>query len=241
MTPTIRHTSALYLQKILFRYEVPVRYKYTDAIKGEIYEPLVVIPPFTIGATPGIALLNVKPVNDKVPSPELKIIVKSNITAAHLPVTVKAMLQDKSIYSKDTVIDATEGKEYIFSASLQPAFSKGADKTVEVSVSIGKDHVKSNYKDYLRMIHYDHIPDITYHFEDKVKLVTEEIKTIGKNIGYITGAGDKVSQALQQMGYTVTLLGENEITPSGLSRFDAVIAGIGPTISTTGCLHGMIS
>jgi len=53
-----------------------------------------------------------------------------------------------------------------------------------------------------------------------------DIKTVGKRIGYIEGAGDKVPQALQQMGYDVVLLSERNITPAFLKQFDAVISGI---------------
>jgi hypothetical protein len=48
----------------------------------------------------------------------------------------------------------------------------------------------------------------------------------GKNIGYINGAGDKVPQALQQMGYNITYLSESSITDENLKKFDAVIAGV---------------
>ncbi len=209
-----------------FSYVRPVRYKFADAIKGEIYEPLIVVAPFSITATPGIALLNVKPQTGKAPAPELKIIFKSNITAAQLPVTVKATQQEKVIFSKDTIINAKAGNEYLFSSDLKSIVKPSQGQRIEVAVEVQKDNSRTAYTDYLRSIHYDHIPDINYHYQDNVRILTEEIKTIGKNIGYITGAGDKVPQALQQMGYNVTLLGENDVTPSNLAQFDAVVSGI---------------
>ena len=207
-------------------YQQPVQYKYADAVKGEIYEPVRVITPFAISAMPGIALLNVKPQSGQAPQPELKITFKSNINAARLPVTISAMQKQKVIYSKDTLLNAEAGKEYLFSSDITKIFLAQADNNISVSVNVKRDGITSTYTNYLRTIHYDHIPDICYNFKDNVRVITEEIKTIGKNIGYITGAGDKVPQALEQMGYTVKLLGENDITPSNLAQFDAVFAGI---------------
>ncbi|HKP31344.1 MAG TPA: hypothetical protein VJT83_01385, partial [Chitinophagaceae bacterium] len=56
--------------------------------------------------------------------------------------------------------------------------------------------------------------------------VVADIKTVGKKIGYIEGAGDKVPEALTQMGYDVVMLRERELTRAYLKQFDAVITGI---------------
>ena len=36
------------------------------------------------------------------------------------------------------------------------------------------------------------------------------MKIVGKKIGYIVGAGDKVPQELEQMGYSVKIISEAE-------------------------------
>ena len=53
-----------------------------------------------------------------------------------------------------------------------------------------------------------------------------DLKTRGKLVGYITGAGDKVPAALEAMGYEVKILGEADITDQNLKQFDAIITGI---------------
>ena len=209
-----------------FRYQRPLQYKYADAIKGEIYEPVRVITPFAISAMPSIVLLNVQPRTGTPPSPELKIIFRTNITASQLPVTVKAVQNDKVIFLKDTVINAEAGKDYIFFTGLKKIITNRSDSSISVAITVKKDGTTKTYTNYLRTIHYDHIPDISYNYVDNVRVVSDEIKTSGKTIGYITGAGDKMPQALQQMGYTVKLLTESDITPTNLTQFDAVIAGI---------------
>jgi hypothetical protein len=59
-----------------------------------------------------------------------------------------------------------------------------------------------------------------------VNILNLDLKTLGKKIGYIVGAGDKLPEALEQMGYEVTLLGDKELIRNHLSQFDAIITGI---------------
>ena len=45
-------------------------------------------------------------------------------------------------------------------------------------------------------------------------------------MGYIPGAGDKVAEAIQQMGYEVDILTEDMIRNNDLSNYKAIVAGI---------------
>jgi hypothetical protein len=53
-----------------------------------------------------------------------------------------------------------------------------------------------------------------------------DLKTSGKKVGYIVGAGDKVPEALEQMGYEVTLLNDKELSRNHLQQFDAILTGV---------------
>lgn len=48
----------------------------------------------------------------------------------------------------------------------------------------------------------------------------------GLNIGYIMGAGDRVSETLAQLGFSVTVLGPEDLAAGGLGDYDCIIAGI---------------
>ncbi|MBW7952215.1 MAG: PIG-L family deacetylase, partial [Chitinophagaceae bacterium] len=45
-------------------------------------------------------------------------------------------------------------------------------------------------------------------------------------VGYIAGAGDKVVEAIEQLGCNVTLLSEKDINIATLQKFDAIVTGI---------------
>lgn len=48
----------------------------------------------------------------------------------------------------------------------------------------------------------------------------------GLNIGYIMGAGDRVSDTLAQLGFSVTALGAEDLAAGELGDYDCIIAGI---------------
>src|SRR5690606_29160162 len=47
-----------------FVFQRPVKYKYTDPVKGELYQPLIVVPPVTVTASPRLLVVD-KPENKK--------------------------------------------------------------------------------------------------------------------------------------------------------------------------------
>jgi hypothetical protein len=75
-------------------------------------------------------------------------------------------------------------------------------------------------------ISYDHIPVIHYLTPAQITYHPVAVKIAGSRVGYIVGAGDKVPEALQQMGYTVDILKEEDISNRALTQYDAIITGV---------------
>ena len=50
--------------------------------------------------------------------------------------------------------------------------------------------------------------------------------SLAKRIGYITGAGDLIPDALRQLDCDVTLLTGDDLKTGDLSRFDAIVTGV---------------
>lgn len=197
----------------------PVKQKYTDPVKGELYQPVVIVPPVVI-------------------SPNKNLLLSFSDAQQNMRVTVRAM---KDIIKP--VVQIVDGKgwqtEIINGAGID-TLRKGQEMDVDVllkpvpkerengkqpfllSVSVGKE----KYASWMKTINYDHIPNITYFKKPVFNILTLDLKTVGKKIGYIEGAGDNVAEALQQMGYEVTLLNDNNLANSNLSQYDAIITGV---------------
>ena len=85
---------------------------------------------------------------------------------------------------------------------------------------------KEDKNKVMNEIEYEHIPSLLYFAEKKQIVLPTNLKTTGKKIGYLVGAGDKVSSALEMMGFEVVELGKNDIYAEKLKQFDAIVVGV---------------
>ncbi len=198
----------------------PVNYKFTDPVKGELFQPIQVVNPAFISTTPSLVMVNT---NDKKAVRTVHADLQFN-KALKDSSNLDYYLGDKKITVFQGVLNPVRGDKKRFDIKLPDASAVKA--TSIVSPVLRNKLLRESQEMTLRKISYDHIPDIYYNYRDVVKIVPVDLKTAGSAVGYIVGAGDKVPEALQQMGYTVTLLKEDDITPESLKRFDAVVTGV---------------
>ncbi len=206
--------------------ERPVQYKYVDPVKGELYQPFVVITPIIVSLTPDVVLNNIKVGGKQIANPKLQLQYKANFSGKQVPVTIHIKQQTDNIFSKDTIMDLEAGAVYTQQIQLDKAFKANKTPLLTAELLLKQNGKTLIYNSYLRAIKYDHIPAIHYFFQNNAHVITEEIKVAGKKIGYVTGAGDKVPDALLQMGYDLQFLHEQDITDETLKEFDAVVLGI---------------
>lgn len=194
-----------------FIFTRPIQYRFNDPVKGDLYEPLTVLPPITASFDPSLIVFTDNEEKDF-----------DVYTQNHAGNNIQPEITLTNT-SKLNVKAAANNYNSTFSYSAKPA-------TNQTSVFYSSAELKINGKTdsakELRTISYEHIPRIDYFRDAKAKFVIADIKTSGKHIGYIEGAGDKVPECLQQMGYDVVLLKEKDISATFLNQFDAIIAGI---------------
>ncbi len=209
-----------------FKVTRPVQYKFVDPVKGEVYQPFVMMPHLSVSMSPHVALLNVLTESGKRTTDSINIHYKANFTRKQVPTTVY-ILQDtvKPVFVKE-LRDFEKEKTYTTTVPLHPFYNPGKGEYLESAIRVnvdGKDHVLSQY---FKSIEYDHIPSIHFSLKDRIKFVKEEVRTVGRRIGYLPGAGDRLPEALRAMGYEVTTLGESDLTDARLKQFDAIVIGI---------------
>ena len=82
------------------------------------------------------------------------------------------------------------------------------------------------YRDQRVEIHYDHIPAQLLLPAARLNAVSLALEIRGRRVGYLPGAGDRVGECLERMGYNVTTLDTADLTEEGLRGLDAVVFGI---------------
>ncbi|HSY19679.1 MAG TPA: PIG-L family deacetylase [Candidatus Acidoferrales bacterium] len=116
---------------------------------------------------------------------------------------------------------ATVGEKKSFTFTITaPAKSAGASITASAQIGnaiYGNDRTEIAYK---------HIPHLLLQPAARLKAVSFDLATRGKNVGYVPGAGDSVAEALAEMGYQVTSLTGADLTTNRLKDFDAIVIGI---------------
>jgi LmbE family N-acetylglucosaminyl deacetylase len=199
-----------------FSVERPVMYKYTDPVKGEVYQSLTITPPATVNFTEKVFLFT-----DNQPQ---NVLLKLKSFKDNFYANVKLELPNgwKSYPEHQEVSFEKEGEEKSLLFSITPLLN---NETGNVNVSISTQ--KQNFKQSLKTINYDHIPSIAYFPKSSAKLVKLDLKTSSnKNIGYIEGAGDLIPEALRQIGYAVKIITDDELLNGDLSNYDAIISGV---------------
>jgi LmbE family N-acetylglucosaminyl deacetylase len=201
-----------------FTFRKAVKYKFTDPVIGERYEPLVILP-----------------------SAEFDFVNENNLslkdTGTRVQLHFKTNLKDNTSYtvaldySDAWVVDLAgftyntfQNAENYSSSYFKPK-EKGKNIREVVTAVVQKDK-KPFFAGLRKTISYNHIPTITYFREARTNVIQIDLKTFNKKIGYIPGAGDKVPEALEQMGYEVNMLTDKEMTKNSLDKFDCIITGV---------------
>jgi len=112
-----------------------------------------------------------------------------------------------------------ETVEYSFSVTAPARTEEGA---ITASVDVSGRRYSTGYSP----IRYDHIPAQLLQPEARMHAVSLEMEKRGRRVGYIPGAGDRIAEALTEIGYEVTTIDASEISAERLAGLDAVVIGI---------------
>lgn len=205
------------------RYQVPVQYKSTDPVRGELFQPLVIVPPLAVSTEPSLVIFH-KGQEEKADI-SIRVAAHRDLNDYSLKVTNRTRTENQVI--TDTALQLARGisKNYVFTIGNKIMGNESQDLSRGFTLlKKGKEETAAYWS--LTSIKYDHVPHIHYFYQDAIKVLNMDLKTVGKKIGYIEGAGDRVTIALQQMGYEVTILKPQDINPANLKQFDAIITGV---------------
>ena len=196
-------------------YERPIQFKYVDPARGEIYQPLEIAPPVTANIAEKVYIYS----NTQPQTVQVKL---KSFTNASGSISIKPVAGWKISPEKIDFTGKNKGDEWTVAFNVTPTNNKPNTSNLEViAIANGKA-----FSQGLLNIKYNHVPAITIFPPAQAKLVNIDLKTAGKKIGYIAGAGDLVPDALREVGYDVHQLTENEIINSDLSVYDAIVTGV---------------
>lgn len=216
--PAIIFTIEVKVEGQLLILKAPLRYKWTDPAKGELYRPVETVP---------VVAVNLTETNVVFPDDAPRVIearVKAT-NEAKLQGKLRLILPDGWMSSPayyDLAFTKKE-EESVFRFSVTPAATEGVFTLRAVAEIVDDSQV---YNRSLKTISYDHFPIQTLLPPATVQAVRINLKKTGNTIAYVKGAGDEIPAALRSMGYEVIEMKNDDVTVSNLSKADAVVLGI---------------
>ncbi len=198
-----------------FAWDVAIASRSTDPVAGERWRPFEIAPPVTLRFDEGVFVF---------PTPATKeIVVVVRSSEAPLEGTVRLELPAgwRADPAKAAVSFAAKESEKSVRFVVHPPAAASSGVVAAVVEAGG-----ASYRNRLVRIDYPHIPGQTLFPPAEAKLVRTDVRTFAREIGYVTGPGDSIPEALRQIGAKVTLLSDDDLESAPLARFDAIVTGI---------------
>jgi LmbE family N-acetylglucosaminyl deacetylase len=211
----VKVTFQIAISGVTIPFERDVIYKYNDAVKGEVYKPLDIVPVVTTSIVDKVKIFNSNQ------SKTVGVKIKSG----------------RDNISGDLFLELGEGWQVVPKSIPFQLNKKGSETTVYFEVTPPKKSSEITAKSYAVIggkkldkeqinITYEHIAQQQVLVNAEAKFSRLDITINNEKIAYLMGAGDEVPQYLSQLGYQVTLIKPEEITTDHLKNFQVVIVGI---------------
>jgi len=197
----------------------PVEYRYADDIRGEIRRELNIVPKV------GVALdreLLIASTDAKQLTREIAVSVTNNMNGAAEGRVRLTVPNGWRVEPSDAPF------------SMQRKNEKATVKfKVEMPRTAGTFQVKAEatsngetFSQTMQTIAYEHIQTHRIYRPAKADVKLIDLKTVPVKVGYIRGSGDRVAEAIRQLGVDVEDIDAAMLASGDLSQFDTIVVGI---------------
>lgn len=198
-------------------FDKDVFFKYVDPAKGEVHQPLVIIPKATVKIAEPVYVFN-----DNEPR-RVAVSVRSGASDVQGKVKLDLPKNWKVEPMYHEFVIETAGRVELFEFMVTPPNN---DVEIEVSATLELEGKETNFD--REEIVYDHIPHQTIIRKQVSKFQRMSLKKGQINsIGYLVGSGDAVPTALKQIGYDVIQLDPKDVNfKERIKDFKVIVLGI---------------
>lgn len=193
--------------------EIPIAYKYLDALRGDVIQDLRIVPAIEIETSQSIFYLK-KRTSFNIP---IRIKANQNIEKAQ----INLFIGNKKIKQSDYLSFKVGTDTSIIFKLKNVDFQSNDSLKTEIIWN------NKSYNQSVKLLQYDHISEVQYLASASSKIVDKNWTCSAHNIGYLTGAKDNVGATLQALGLDVSYLKDNDLLiENNLKKFDAILVGI---------------
>jgi LmbE family N-acetylglucosaminyl deacetylase len=193
---------------------LPIIHKRTDPVRGEINEPLHIVPAVSVSIENPVYIFNAQETKN------IEVITRAFENLKNIALKLD-LPKGWSVSSEDVKrFDLEKGQQVKTIFAVTAPNSQSEAYIQAVATANGK-----TYNQEVITIDYAHIPNQQLIWDARAKIVNPNLKNDAKNVAYINGAGDDVATAIEAMGSKVSRFEPSKV-PGDLSAFDAVVVGI---------------
>lgn len=199
----------------------PVEYRYADDVRGEIRRPLEVVPKLAVALDQDLLIVAAgQSENHK----QISVSVGNNsagTTSGSVRLKLPQGWTSMPARSEFSLTRKGESASVQFDVRIPVGSPAGAYSVAAVAMADGAEYSRS-----MRTVAYPHIQTHRIYGLAAAKAELIDLKTVPLKIGYLAGSGDRVPQAIAQMGLNVEMIDERTLASGDLSRFDVLVVGI---------------
>jgi hypothetical protein len=207
---------------VSFEITRPVQTAWVAAPYGEQRRLLTIAPAINIQMTPRVGIVALNAAKSEA---TVNVSVSSNAKSkADGKVKLRVPAGWNVTPAEQPFSFAREGEKsnFTFTVAIPKLAAKQDYKIQAVAEYNGKEYTEG----YEVIAHRDLEPRHLYrNAEANIRGVDVAVAP-NLHVGYVMGVGDKVPEALAQIGVKVSMLGANELATGNLEQFDAVVIGI---------------
>ncbi len=203
--------------------ERPVEFRFADDIRGEIRRNVDIVPQVTVEMDQAMMII---PYSEKAQTKRIVVTVTNNSikpVSGTVSLNIDSDREWKAVASSTTFDIPRRGERQAipFDVTL-PARTKAGNYQIKAQAAIGEAIATST----MRVISYPHIQTHRFYRKAVTDAKIIDLKTAPVKVGYLAGSGDRVPEAIRQMGFDLEIISENELASGTLSRFDVIVVGI---------------
>lgn len=199
----------------------PVEYRYADDVRGEIRRPLVAVPALSISLDQELLIT---PLGDSEVQRQVAATVTSHSSGPVEGTLRLSVPRGWSVEPREAPVSLArkgESSSVSFLVTVPANWPVGKYSVSAAAKIGGTTHFLS-----MRTISYPHIQTRRIYRQATGRVTVIDLKTSPAKIGYITGSGDRVPEAIRQMGLDLEVIDERTLASGDLSRFDVIVVGI---------------
>ena len=203
--------------------ERPVEFRFADDIRGEVRRNVDVVPLVSVELDQSMMIV---PHSDKAQSRRVVMTITNHSTkpvSGTASLNINAEREWKVTASSATFDIRRSGERQAIAFDITiPAKTKAGGYTINANAAVGEALASST----MRVIAYPHIQTHRFYRRAAVDARVIDLKTAPVKVGYIAGSGDRVPEAIRQMGFDLESISESQLASASLSRYDVIVVGI---------------